>query len=889
MKKTKGSILIILTCITSFMNAQSHTVKGLVNSYDGPLQGVSIVEKGTNNGITSDAKGIYTILVSSKEAVLEFSFVGYKSQSLNVNGKSVLDVKMSLEIEQLGDVILLGSRFVPRTEITSPVPIDNITIKELKYTGQTTVDQMLNYAVPSYNSSQQAISDATAHFNPADLRGLGPSRTLVLINGKRKNASSLVYINDTPGKGEVGVDMKSIPTAAIERIEVLRDGASALYGSDAIAGVINIILKDDYEYTEVNISSGITSEGDGFFIGYDVNTGAKIGERGFLNLSASYLDQKETNRAPSAGTDSLFGNIYLGLTEADGLSPQEVIEMNDLGQSLLDGTESWISENPTMGMRIGMPNMVSNETFYNFTYDLDDRTELYSFGGLTFRKGKSYALYRTPYWKSDEFNIFHDPTEVYQGFQPTFETIIFDKTMALGIRGETSEWNYDISSTFGSNTVDYTIGNTYNEDMKAQSPITFQAGGYEFNHSVSNFDMGKSFGKLSVGIGSEFRIENFIANAGEEASYFGDGAQSFPGIQPQNAVDVSRYNVGFYTDLGYDITEDIYIGAAVRQENYSDFGENFTWKVSGRYKLLDDKVSFRASASTGFRAPSLHQIYMSNIQTLVSGGTISNQGTFNNTSPVIRSLGVAKLKEENSLNYTFGIAAKPMPGLEFSADVYNIKVTDRIVYSSSIASNDTTSILGGILNEYNVTSIKFFTNAIDTETEGIDLVASYSDIDLGPGKLQLRFALNFNNTSITNIDSTIIDGVDIFDRKEQSRIESSRPADKELLGISYRLNNWTFALNNTRFGEVTWKHESDESKDQTFAAKIITDLNVNYQASEKVDLNISINNLLDVYPDKIDPKGDFITNLGGRFEYPWEVNQFGFMGTMVTGKLTVKF
>ena len=874
----------MLMSVTSFMYAQSHTVKGQVDSDDGTLPGVSIVETGTVNGTITNEDGSYSLSVTSKNAVLEFSFVGYETQSVNVAGKSVLNVTMAVAVEQLGDVVLVGSRFIPRTAITSPVPIDNITIEELKFTGQTTIDQMLTYSVPSYNSSQQTISDATAHFDPADLRGLGPSRTLVLINGKRKNPSSLVYINDTPGKGEVGVDMKSIPTAAIERIEVLRDGASAQYGSDAIAGVINIILKDDYEYTEVNISSGITSEGDGFFIGYDVNTGAKIGEKGFLNLTAAYRDQQETNRAGTPHHDTLFVDL-VGLTTAD---------------------DPFFTSHPDLGMHVGMPNMTSNETFYNFSYDLDDNMELYSFGGLTFRKGTSYALYRAPYWIPDEHNIFHDSTEVYEGFQPTFETMIFDKTMAVGVRGMASDWNYDLSSTFGSNSVDYTIGNSQNLDLGAASPTEFNAGGYEFNHSVTNFDMGKSYGNLSIGIGSEFRVENFVANAGEEASYFGAGVQSFPGVQPQNAVDVSRYNVGFYTDLSYDVTEDFLIGGAARMENYSDFGESFTWKVSGRYKLMDDKVSFRASTSTGFRAPSLHQIYMSNIQTLVSGGSVSNQGTFNNASPVIRSLGVAKLKEENSMNYTFGIAAKPMPGVEFSADVYNVKVDDRIVYSSSMTTGDTTSVLYGILSDYNVTSIKFFTNAINTETEGIDLVASYTGIDFGPGKLGVRLALNINNTTITS-HADSISGVAIFDRKEQSRIESSRPADKEMLGITYRLNDWTFALNNTRFGEVTWKHENnglngapfgpdgaplpteDEDYDQTFAAKVITDLNINYQATERITLNLAVNNLFNVYPDKIETKGDMLTNLGGRFDYPWEVNQFGFMGTMVSGKLTMKF
>ena len=863
----KDCLLVLLVSSTSLMYAQSHKVKGQVDSNDGLLPGVSIVEKGTGNGTVTNSDGVYKIAVSTKNAILEFSFVGYEIQNIEVAGRTTIDVSLKTSVEQLGDVVLVGSRFIPRTAITSPVPIDNITIEELKFTGQTTVDQMLTYSVPSYNSTQQTISDATAHFDPADLRGLGPSRTLVLINGKRKNPSSLVYINDTPGKGEVGIDMKSIPAAAIERIEVLRDGASAQYGSDAIAGVINIILKDDYEYTQINMSSGITSEGDGLYMGYDLNHGVKIGEDGFLNLTAAYRDQQETNRAGTPHHDSLFVDL-VGLTTED---------------------DPFFSNYPDLGMRVGMPNMISKELFYNYSSGSAGNTEIYSFGGMTFRDGTSYALYRTPYWIPDTYNLLHDEGEEYIGFQPTFETTIFDLTFGAGIRGEMYGWNYDLSNSYGSNTVDYTIGNTLNLDLGADSPTEFEAGGYEFRNSIYNYDMGKSFGNLHVGLGTEYRVENFVANAGEEASYYGGGAQSFPGIQPQNAVDVTRSNIGIYTDLGYDITENFYIGGAARYEDYSDFGNSFTWKLNGRYKLFDDKLSFRASAATGFRAPSLHQRYLSNIQTLVSGGTISNQGTFNNESDVLDALGVAKLKEENSMNYSVGFAAKPCSGLNLSFDLYNISVNDRIVYSSSIASDDTTSTLGSILNEYSVTSIKFFTNAIDTETKGLDLVASYSGLAVGPGELGVAVAMNINQTSITRVDTTIIDGVDIFDRKEQSRIETARPADKKMLKLTYKLNDWTFSLAKTRFGEVTWKHGTTPENDQTFSAKTITDLNINYNVTDRVNLNFGVNNLMDIYPDKIDSKGDVVTNLGGRFDYPWEVNQFGFMGRTYAAKLSVTF
>ncbi len=274
-----------------------------------------------------------------------------------------------------------------------------IKLKDLQSTSQTSLDKMLHYTVPSFNSTQQTISDATAHFDPADLRGLGPSRTLVLINGKRKNPSALVYINDTPGKGDVGVDMNSIPINAIKRVEVLRDGASAQYGSDAIAGVINIILNDQTENTVIGAYSGITEEGDGFQIGATVNTGLKIGEDGFLNVSTGYSNQQETNRAGSPGKDDLFG---------------------------VGADDPWIKENPSLGMRVGLPNMKSANVYYNSEIKLEGGGEVYSFGGLVFREGLSYALYRAPYWIPDPFFIKHDEGTVYQGFQPTFETSIFD-------------------------------------------------------------------------------------------------------------------------------------------------------------------------------------------------------------------------------------------------------------------------------------------------------------------------------------------------------------------------------------------------------------------------------------------------------------------------------
>ena len=871
----KQTLTIALVTLLSVYIYGGQVTGKVTDSQTGePLVGCNILVKGTFEGTTTLNGGSYSLEANPGD-VLVVSYIGYVTQEISVE-ESATSINISLETDVLRQegVAVVGSRFTPRTVITSPVPIDNLSIRDLKSTGQVSVEAMMTYKLPSYNSQQQTISDATAHFDPADLRGLGPSRTLVLVNGKRKNASALVYINDTPGKGEVGVDMKSIPAAAIERIEVLRDGASAQYGSDAIAGVINIILKDDVDYTTVNFRAGATTEGDGFNQGFDASTGIRVGSNGFLNLSASFHDQEETYRAGEPGGDGLFGVVFGS-------------------DAILNGTDPWLVENPDMGMHVGMPNMTTNDVSYNFGYNLDGKNKFYSFGSLTTRKSLSYALYRAPYWIPDANYIFHDSTETYEGFQPTFESDVIDNNFTAGVTGDKSGWNYDLSASFGSNAVDYKVDNSQNLDMGAESPTTFNPGGYEFSHSVTNFDLSKSLGMITLGLGSEFRFENFVALAGEEASYYGGGVQSFPGIQPQNAVDVNRQNFGFYVDLGADVTDDLYVGMAARSEEYSDFGNSFTWKGAGRFKAMDDRLSLRASMSTGFRAPSLHQIYMSNIQTLISGGTVSNQGTFNNHSPVIRSLGVDKLKEENATNTTFGVAFKPMDGLYLSLDVYNVAVDDRIVYSSAISSSDSTSDVWAILNDYNVTSIKFFTNAVSSTTSGIDFVASYSGLELGPGSLDLSIGFNTNSTElgdkITTPDPISSSGADIFDRKEQGRLISARPGNKFILGLDYSMGNLTIGLNNTQFGEVTWQHGSDESKDQTFSAKLITDLNVNYQLNDNLSLNLAVNNLANVYPDVIDTKGDFVTDLGGRFKYPWEVNQFGFMGTNILGTISYSF
>ncbi|WP_242157017.1 TonB-dependent receptor [Aestuariivivens sediminis] len=900
----KWMVFLMLLTTSGVLVAQ--VVSGtVIDDASQPLPGVSVIIKGTSTGATTDFDGNYTINATNGD-VLVFSYVGFETQEIVVDDTTV-NVTLQPGVA-LDEVILVGNRSKPRTILDSPVPIDNIGVSELINTGQPTVDKMLTYKVPSFNSSNQTISDATAHFDPADLRGLGPSRTLVLVNGKRKNQSALVYINDTPGKGEVGVDLKSIPSAAIERIEVLRDGASAQYGSDAIAGVINMVLKKDVEYSVVNAKSGITTEGDGFNFGVDFNSALKLDDNGgYFNFTLGYYEQEKTDRSGNPGGDGLFGVLYdagiIPIQAADGFlaSNGQVATAQDI----LNGTTDWQQANPDQGAIVGQPEIKKMDIFFNAGVPFKNgEGEFYSFGGMTYRKGKSFGLYRTPFWpgipgqNSPGSNPLFDGIGQYQGFQPTFETDIRDNNATVGVKWDLLGFNADLSGTYGRNAVDYEVNNSINVDLGANSPTGFNVGGYTFSNTLANLDFSRNFGQLNVAFGAEVRGERFTAIPGQPESYFGSGAQSFPGLQPTNAVRAKRENYGIYGDMEWEPTDALLLGAAVRYEDFSDFGDNTSWKVNARYSL-GDQGAIRASYSTGFRAPALHQIYLSNIQTLVSGGTISNQGTFNNVDPIIREgLGVPQLTAETSKNIAAGITFKPTSNLSLSADFYNVKVDDRVLFTGEIGfdgDSGSNNPVEQILLTNSITSLKFFINAVDTKTTGVDIVVNYNNIPFGNGKLEATLAANFNETKIEgtiNVPTILANNGysdAFFNRKEQSRIVSARPKSKILLGFDYDINKWTFILNNTYFGEVTWQHASNPGNDQTFSGKVITDLILNYNFSEKLSASILVNNLLNVYPDEIDPGDDIEVDLGGRFKYPWEVNQFGFNGTIISGSLSFKF
>ena len=898
----KITFLLLCTLFSFNVSVAQNSISGTVKDVNNEaLPGANVVEKGTTNGTATDFNGNFMLTVEDG-AILVVSFAGYETKEVTVTGKTVNIVLT--EGMQLDEVVVTGNRAKPRTVLDSPVPIDNISAAVLKATGKMQVEQMLSYSVPSFNSATQAISDATAHFDPADLRGLGPSRTLVLMNGKRMKQSAQIYLNGTPGKGEVGIDLKSFPNAAVKRIEVLRDGASAQYGSDAIAGVINIILKDDTDFTEVNSHAGITSESDGFNMGVDYNATFNMGEAK-VNLSLEYYDQNATNRAgitqdgpgtaPSiTDTNEAGANIYTGVNDP--------LYIRDL--SYFNNVSDWMTENPDTGMKVGQPKLTKKSALVNITLPLGDNSELYTFHTFTSRYGQSYAYYRSPFWRGDvQAAEFISSYEDFVGYHPTFETEVLDNMNVLGLKFNVGDWKTDLSATYGRNYVDYTVNNSVNRDYLADhgtSPRTFHPGGYAFSNVVTNLDFSRVFNeKVSASFGFEYKKEYFKGHKGDEISYYGGGSDSFAGIKPAEAMDVSRSNFATYAGLDYDFTENFLIGGAIRYEDFSDFGSNFSWKINGRYKIGDD-TAIRASASTGFRAPSLHQRYIQLTQYIIVAPNPDPQlqGTLPNNSPAIVALGVPNLHAETSQNFSVGTTTK-LGKLSISADIYQISVDDRVLFSSQIkpldGALDGSDSVEQILIDNDVLALQFFINAVNTKTNGVDLVFDYSNIEVGEGRFGANLAMNFNNTTIEGAvaNPSILEagGYQIFNHRESMRITDARPKSKVALGLNYNVNKFDMAFNNTRFGEVTVAGETAVD-DQVHEAKVVSDLAFGYDFTDNFRVSFTANNIFDVYPDILHDGTNGNVDLrsaGGRFDYSSEVTQMGQLGTNYLLKFTMKF
>ncbi|SFJ44024.1 TonB-dependent receptor [Olleya namhaensis] len=860
MKKLKLLFLLLLS--VAFANAQTN-VSGTVSGDDGfGIPTVNVIEKGTSNGTTTDFDGKYSLSVSSG-ATLVFSYVGYDTKEVAVNGKTSINITMASG-ETLDEVVLVGSRTAPRSNVNSALPIDVVGIKELTSTGQATFDKALQYRIPSFNTVQTPVNDATSLLDPYEIRNMGPSRTLILINGKRKNLSALLYTQTSPGRGETGADISAIPTDAIKRVEILRDGASAQYGSDAIAGVMNIILKDEVNKGSATLRTGITSEGDGEMIGIAVNNGSTIGDdKGFINYT---IDFSKTNLANRPGT-----------VDAEG-------EAGDFGADLAD-VQEFLSRNPDANNVNGSPENASSKFLINSGLDLSDNTELYFNAAYVYKKVNSFANYRTPYWRTvDDYPYLADffpgsnPNTAggYDGYVPTFEGLLNDYHGTVGVKTKINDWNVDLSYTTGGNTQTYTVSQSHNRNevygvsynpatdefeatplYGANSQQSFNPGGTKFTHNVGNIDISRVLSdKVSVGFGAEFRNETFEVIEGELSSYDGGGADSFAGNSPENSGKFNRYNIGAYFSLDYDVSDAFLLSGTVRTENYSDFGNTFVYKFSTRYKITDN-LTARASISSGFRAPTLHQIYTQKAQySFIPGQGIQVGGLINNVSTQAKLLGIPELDAETSNNFTIGFGGKLANNLTFTVDYYNISVEDRIVLGSEIgATGDATNPLDILLNNNNLSDVSFFSNAIDTRTSGIDVVLSKKNIEIGEGDLDLNLSGNYTiqnerDGAVKDIALVANAGQSVVNATQEALFFTSRPETKWILGANYDINKFGFSLNNTYFGKTTFKQQGLSNDLRTeFTPKIVTDLGINFNATDKLTLSLNVNNLLNVLPE----------------------------------------
>lgn len=894
MKRTLLALSVMF--LWNYASAQ-HLVSGKVtDAKNEPLFKVNVIEKGTTNGTTTELDGSYRINASSRTATLVYSYIGFETQEIKIDHRASLDVTLAEGIS-LGVIQVVGSRSYNRSVTNSPVAVDVIDVAALANTsGKVEINHILQYSAPSFNATKQSGSDGADHIDPASLRGLGPDQTLVLINGKRRHQSSLVNVFGTRGRGNSGTDLNALPASAIQRLEVLRDGASAQYGSDAIAGVINIVLKGKTDGITGGFTYGAYStavgegwedatgetlwnvEGknrydgkdkrfDGNTFKVDMNYGIGLGDKGgFANFTAEYLTKDRTLR-PGYSWRKGYGTAA-----ADGFN-----------------------------------------FMVNSAIPLSAKTEAYGFGGRSFRSTDAYAFTRSSFADGDNRSV---PSLYPNGFSPHITSNIIDNSATFGVRHEFDNgWVADFSNAYGKNDFHYFITGTNNASLGAASPTDFDAGGHNLSQNTTNLDFSKYFTTVASGLnlafGLEYRTENFQIFAGEEASYAlydvngraiidpstqevakdanGDelpgGSQGFPGYSPDNVVDRSRTNYGMFLDAELNPSDKWLIGGALRYENYSDFGETFNFKLANRFKISNN-FSLRGSVSSGFRAPSLAQIHYNLIfNNIVAGKSVPSLLSAN-TSTVTKAFGIEPLKEETALNGSIGFTYNK-GGFSATLDAYSIAVDDRIV----LTDNFDASHLG-----LNVDAAQFFANGVDTRTRGLDIVLSYRTY-FGDNSLTAGITGNFNDLDIKNIHNGKLNQFTFFGPFSQAYLKAAAPDYKFGLNLAYSSSKFDANLSLTQFSEVvlqdfqwvdtpaTNQAEADAllaTATDIYKAALTVDLSLGFHLSEKIKLTAGGNNILNKYPTA---QFDAWTDQGGLSDSV----QMGSDGAYFFGRIGFKF
>ncbi len=717
-----------------------------------------------------------------KFIVLKFYFILF-SQMLFSNElyEKSLEELFFVETELKANI---GSRSGSREFLYSNVPIKIITNKEIKNSGLKKLTQVLQYFIAGFNSPSPAINDGSDHVSIGTLRGLNPDQVLVLVNGKRLHTSALIHLNNTIGKGSSGVDFNTIPVVMIEHIEILSDGAAAQYGSDAIAGVINIILKTNGHQNSVSSKIGTNLDGGGNTVQGDMFHSTSLDYDGYLNIAASIKTRQRTNH------------------EREG-------KKTPLGQAK--------SQDFTLALNILSPQ--------------ENDINIYADALFNYRDSINNAYYRDA--NSDRNNITIYPN----GFLPKINAKIYDASLTLGVNGDLSNnTSWDLSQKLGYNSLHYYVLDSLNNSMGLSSPTSFDSGGLSFLQATTNFDMRHKFSSFNIAGGLEFRYENFAIKAGDLASHKNGkysnnaGAQGFPGFQAKNVVDAKRHNIAAYLQIDKKMNA-FSFELATRFENYSDFGSTNDYKLSLSYRAKDSLL-LRASTSTGFHAPSLSQSQFSTTGTSIFKDTLTQTDTLRTSNPIAISLGAKELKAEKSLHFTSGFVYKLQDNFSLSTDYFYIKINDRIMISDEIPYTENSIV-------------RFFTNAVNTKTQGIDVAIKYETKLQNNANLNFNASYSYSKTKILSFNDTRMGLSDSIE--EKNRIENAQPQDYIKLYLNYELHPINVALNISKYGDF---FDIYSLKVQNFSAQWSADLDISYQVSKQTSFAIGGTNILDSYPEK---------------------------------------
>ncbi|MCC7268599.1 MAG: TonB-dependent receptor [Caulobacteraceae bacterium] len=768
------------------------------------------------------------------------------------------------------ELVVTGTRTAGRSRLETLAPVDVVTGAALQQRGTTELATALATSVPSISFPRPSNTDGTDAVRPATLRGQGPDQTLVLVNGARRHTSALLNLNGSVGRGSAAVDLNAIPSTAIDRIEVLRDGASAQYGSDAIAGVINLRLREASSGGGASVTYGqYMTSFDGFY-GRDGNIrdgetvtvsgwqGLALGSDGFLTLSAEYRDRSNTRRSD---IDPRLGRITSRFGDAD----------------------------------------VEDISFYaNAGKPLTENLEAYGWFGYQHRDASSAATFRMPTDAAQ--NI---PSVYPDGYLPLLQTESEDYSAGVGLRGEIAGFRTDLNVVYGQNTIDFGVKNTLNPSLGPSSPHEFYAGQLKYDQLVFGADFSREVdigtaGPLNVAFGLEARREGFEIGEGEPGSYirgpFTDkslGSRGFTGFTPSNVVDVDRDAVGVYLDLEGKLTEQLTASAAVRYEDYSDFGTKATGKLSARYDFTPE-FAIRGAVSTGFRAPSLQQQYFTSTSILYINGVPFEAGTYPSVSPIGVALGGTPLEPEESTNYALGFVYQA-GGFELTVDGYRIDVDDRIVLSETLTGSATAAVgtnartIFDLLQPYGASAARFFINGVDTETRGLDVVARYRINDDQAGSFDLTAAGNYNHLEVTRTpftDQTILPTpTSLFARQAVLRFERGAPKYKLTLQGDWNRDAWGATLRTTFYSSVLSPGTlADGSADTETGNRGVVDLEGRYTFPMGLTVSVGADNLFDVYPRQVLP--NLNTTGAGPFS---SFSPFGFNGRFVYGRVAIKW